>query len=146
MLYVSFSVGVKGWWGGVCTSGEPTPFLENIPQKSGTENFSKEICGNPLCLIYAPFTFRSSKDNTDSPQQWTPEMGHIRSKGTWLKLKKLKEWGSFNLISSQFKIARIPTGQFSNRILLLEMWPMEQSEQISINWELLRYEDSQAPS
>lgn len=38
-----------------------------------------------------------------------------------LKKKKLKEWGSFNLVSSQLKIARIPTGQFSNRILLLKM-------------------------
>lgn len=38
-----------------------------------------------------------------------------------LDLKKLKEWGSFNLVSCQLKIARIPTGQFSNRILLLEM-------------------------
>ena len=43
--------------------------------------------------------------------------------------KKFKEWGSFNLISSQLKIARIPTGQFSNRILLLKMWPTDQHQQ-----------------
>lgn len=29
--------------GGVCTSGEPTQLLKTIPEKSGTEIFSKEI-------------------------------------------------------------------------------------------------------
>lgn len=52
-------------------------------------------------------------------------MDHMKVKESDLKKKKFKEWGSFNLISSQFKIARIPKGQFSKRILLLKLWPMD---------------------
>lgn len=43
MFDTSLPMGVKGWWGVVCASWEPIQCLKNIPEKSGTENFSKEI-------------------------------------------------------------------------------------------------------
>lgn len=79
--------------------------------------------GNPLYIIYTPLTFGTGRDNslatTMSYRNGPEEVQlHLTQKK---KKKKLNEWGSFNLISSQLKIARIPSGQLSNRILLLKM-------------------------
>ena len=131
MFYASISVGVKGWCGEVRTAGEPTQFCKNIPEKSGTENFSEEIWSNPLYIISTPFTSRTCIDNRELTTAMSYRNGpyEVQVNLTQKKKKKLKEWGSFNLISSQLKIARIPTGQFSNRILLLKMWPTAQHQQ-----------------
>ena len=90
MFYDSSSVGVKGWCGKVCTAGQLIQFCKDIPEKSDIENFSKEIWSNPLYIISIPFTFRICRDNTDSPQQWAIEMGHMKSNWIWLKEKSLK--------------------------------------------------------
>lgn len=52
-LYVlcKFLCRCKRLVGGVYTSGEPTQLLKTIPEKSGTENFSKETWRNRLCII-----------------------------------------------------------------------------------------------
>ena len=93
----------------VWTSGEPTQILKNIPEKSGTDYFSREICGNPLYTIYTPVTLTGG-DSTDLPQTLSYRTGPDEVQMNLTCKKKLKGWGSFNVVPSQLKVA-IPTGQ-----------------------------------
>lgn len=126
-LFLQVSLWLWGLQREMSTCGEPAWFLKNISEKSGTKIFQIKS-DMTLYIISIPFTLKTGRDNKASPpcglkkwDMWSPLI--------WFKKKKKVQRIKFlYLISSWFKIAGIPTGQFSNRTLLLKVCLMHQHQ------------------